>query len=366
MMAGSDHKQGPFQRLAGFLDTRERQFWFLQTAGWGAYALAAYLGALAAEKPTSYNLLILGAAGAGYLLSLAMRYAYHALWNRTPAVLLAGAAMLSYLLGMVWAVIKNSIYWQIYKPDYVPDNWLSYLHGTVGGTVVFVCWSGLYFGIKYYQMLQAERQQVLAAQALAHEAQLKMLRYQLNPHFLFNTLNAISTLILDNDNRTANRAVTKLSDFLRYTLHNDPMQKVSLDQELKSLNLYLEIEKVRFADRLKVEIDVDEQARSALVPSLVTQPIIENSIRYAIAPREEGGHIRISGHVLNERLVLELADDGPGLNGDERPRAGRGVGLANTRERLRQMYGNRFALELTRGRPSGLRVIIAVPYETRI
>ena len=113
-----------------------------------------------------------------------------------------------------------------------------------------------------------------------------MLRYQLNPHFLFNTLNAISTLILDNRNTTANSAVTGLSEFLRYTLDQDPMKKVTIAQEVDALNLYLDIEKMRFGDRLVVEFAIDDAATSMLMPSLVLQPLIENAIKYAVSPRE--------------------------------------------------------------------------------
>jgi two-component system LytT family sensor kinase len=363
-MSANTTQVGIARGLDRLVSSRGRQFWLLQTMGWGAYFAAAYIGALAYEKPSSYTTLIVGAAATGFVLSIALRLIYRPIWQDSPWRVISAGLVACYVLGLVWAVGKNLIYWKLYKPDYVPDSLMSYFHGTMTSTYVFICWSGLYIGIKYYQLLQDQRQQTLRANALAHEAQLKMLRYQLNPHFLFNTLNAISTLILDRDNETANRAVTRLSDFLRYTLHNDPLKKISLEQELKSLSLYLEIEKVRFQERLEVELDIGKKASKALVPSLITQPIIENAIKYAVAPREEGGRLRISAHVIQGRLVMELEDDGPGLNGNERAREGRGVGLSNTRERLAQMYGDQYSLELTRAQPSGLRVIIAVPYET--
>ena len=212
--------------------------------------------------------------------------------------MILGTLLLSYVVGLAWAVVKNVVYWKIFKPDYVPDGWASYFFGTVSGMYVILCWSGLYFGIKYYKGLQLERQRSLKAHAMAHEAQLKMLRYQLNPHFLFNTLNAISTLILDRNNELANVMVTRLSRFLRYTLDNDPMQKSTMSQELKSMDLYLEIEKVRFQDRLRVDFDIGEKASRALVPSLITQPIIENAIKYAVARSEAGETLEV------ERVVL--------------------------------------------------------------
>ena len=162
-------------------------------------------------------------------------------------------------------------------------------------TYLLLCWTGIYFGIKYYESLQQQREATLRAATLAQEAQLKMLRYQLNPHFLFNTLNAISTLILDNENRTANQTVMRLSEFLRYTLDQDPMKKVTLRQEIEAMNLYLTTEKLRFGERLRLEFAIEERALEALVPSLLLQPLIENAVKYAVSPSEQGGTIRVEG-----------------------------------------------------------------------
>ena len=190
-----------------------------------------------------------------------------------------------------------------------------------------------------------------------------MLRYQLNPHFLFNTLNAISTLILDGANQTANQAVSRLSDFLRYTLDSDPMNRVTLGSELDALDLYLEIEKVRFGERLIIEKDIDEHATNALVPSLILQPLIENAIKYAISPSEQGGTLRISARVQHGTLALQLSDTGPGLGNGDNGQKSSGVGLRNTRERLQQLYGDEQAFTLAPNEPSGLTVTINIPFE---
>ena len=170
--------------------------------------------------------------------------------------------------------------------------------------------------------LQQQREATLRAATLAQEAQLKMLRYQLNPHFLFNTLDAISTLILDSENRTANQAVMRLSEFLRYTLDQDPMKKVTLRQEIEAMNLYLTTEKLRFGDRLRLEFAVEERALEALVPSLLLQPLIENAVKYAVSPSERGGAIRVEGRARGSMLELAVADDGPGLHTGAAPGAG--------------------------------------------
>lgn len=214
-------------------------------------------------------------------------------------------------------------------------------------------------------MLLKEKQNVLRASSMAHQAHIKMLRYQLNPHFLFNTLNAISTLILIKDNKTADAMVSRLSDFLRYSLDKDPIKKVPLRQEIEALELYLEIEKVRFEDRLTVIWDIQQNAAQALVPSLILQPLIENSIKYAISKLEEGGCIAISAKVFGRDLMLEVADNGPGaeiVNG-ELYRAN-GVGLENIQERLRSLYKNDFSFSISGNQPSGIKVSIRIPFET--
>jgi two-component system, LytTR family, sensor kinase len=191
---------------------------------------------------------------------------------------------------------------------------------------------------------------------------LKMLRYQLNPHFLFNTLNGISTLILDNRNSIANRAVTALAEFLRYTLEQDPMKRVTLAQELDAINLYLEIEKLRFGPRLAVLYVIEEPASQALVPSLLLQPLIENALKYAVASREQGSAIRVEGRVQQGMLQLTVRDDGPGCDDINNLGDRRGVGIRNTRERLQVLYGDYSRMTISNANP-GLSVTLQFPAE---
>jgi len=200
---------------------------------------------------------------------------------------------------------------------------------------------------------------------MAHQAHIKMLRYQLNPHFLFNTLNAISTLILMKENKTAESMVSRLSDFLRYSLDKDPIKKVPLRQEIEALTLYLAIEKVRFEDRLTVIWDVQPTANEALVPSLILQPLIENSIKYAISKLEEGGCIAISAKVFGRDLMLEVTDNGPGADiKDGQMYRENGVGLQNIQERLGSLYKDDFSFSISNSQPSGIKVCIRIPFET--
>jgi LytS/YehU family sensor histidine kinase len=163
----------------------------------------------------------------------------------------------------------------------------------------------------------------------------------------------------------ANQAIGRLSEFLRHTLDQDPMKKVTLRHELEALNLYLGIEQLRFGDRLRLEFDIDEAALSALVPSLILQPLVENSLKYAVAPREEGGRLRIIAARHGEQLKLAVADDGPGLPIGVELGEGRGVGFRNTRERLAALYGSHQTLAVRFARP-GLRLEITLPFERAV
>lgn len=223
------------------IENRNRLFWFAHTAGWFGFALVHYLGSLIHELRDIFVVIIFLNAYAGWLLTIPLRYIYQKIGNFPPLKLAITVIIASYITGVLWQIVKNINYWEIYKHGFKPDLLIYYTKSSVWSFYIVLSWSVLYFGSKYYQMLQKEKQNVLKANAVAHQAQLKMLRYQLNPHFLFNTLNAISTLILVKDNDIANGMVTKLSEFLRYSLEKDPMKRVTLEHEIHALTLYLSL-----------------------------------------------------------------------------------------------------------------------------
>jgi signal transduction histidine kinase len=355
-------------RLDPLLKNRSALFWTLHVGGWLGYLVSQYLGTLLyehkSENLAGYLAVIVIAAVSGFLLSLELRYIYRRLWISSPRVIIVGALISCYLFALVWRVIINSAYlrYTMDSMEWDMKSPLEFFSNALASTYLLLCWTGLYFGFKYYESLQEQREATLRAATLAQEAQLKMLRYQLNPHFLFNTLNAISTLILDSENRTANQAVMRLSEFLRYTLDQDPMKKVTLRQEIEAMNLYLTTEKLRFGDRLRLEFAIEERALEALVPSLLLQPLIENSIKYAVSPAENGGTVRVEGRARGSMLELVVADDGPGIHTGAAPGAGRGVGLRNTRERLAVLYEDRHRFATLDNKP-GLRIELGLPLE---
>ena len=276
--------------------------------------------------------------------------------------------------GMVWSPDATSIayayLWIVAIESLcascdLPSNALGYLSYFAGAMYLMIAWTGAYVGIKLARQLQHEKETALQAVAIAQQAQLRMLRYQLNPHFLFNTLNAISTLILDGRREQANGMVGALSGFLRYSLESDPEQKVSLATEIRAAKRYLAIEQLRFGDRLKVCIDVPAEVSDAHVPSLILQPLIENAVKYAVSRNEAGGTIEIAANKNGAILEISVTDDGPGST-DYRPNKGEGggVGLANTRERLRVLYGADHTFSIHKLQPHGTAAHLRFPFQS--
>ena len=350
--------------LSQLRSSRNVRFWSLHAAGWLAYGVAVYFGFLFYKRPAGTGPVIAIAATAGFVLSMPMRYIYRTVWGRGERWVIPVVLATSYITALALRIVINIACQHFIDPKHPFDSPFDLFEGALISTYLLLCWSALYFGIKYYESKQQQQEAVLKAVTLAQEAQLKMLRYQLNPHFLFNTLNAISTLILDNQNRTANHAVMRLSEFLRYTLDQDPMKRVTLRQEIEALDLYLGTERLRFGERLRLEYAIEGAALDGLVPSLLLQPILENALKYAVSPREEGGMVRIEGRARGAMLEVSVVDDGPGLGDGSRPSERRGgVGLRNTRERLAVLYGDNYRFAVLNSRP-GLRVEMALPFET--
>ncbi|QBB71113.1 sensor histidine kinase [Pseudolysobacter antarcticus] len=350
-------------RLKSVLASSRITFWPLQVCGWVGYFTLNFLSAIGYGKSWDYVFVSLACASIGFLITCVLRLGYRALWHLPMRRMSWRAACMLVVAAIVFATCYATITFR-YCDDCRPDSVLGYI-GYFGSMLyVLLSWSGLYFGIKFNRQLQQQKLAALQALAMAHEAQLKMLRYQLNPHFLFNTLNAISTLILDAKQDTANRMVSSLSAFLRYSLDSDPVQRVSLAQEIEALNLYLGIEQLRFGERLQVIMDIAPEARNALVPSLILQPLIENAVKYAIAKREQGGSVELLARRDGDDLDLRLRDDGPGSDDfPDKQLPCRGVGLANTRERLRVLYGERQSFSIANRQPHGVEVHLRLPFE---
>ncbi|MEJ0059078.1 MAG: histidine kinase [Terricaulis sp.] len=252
-------------------------------------------------------------------------------------------------------------YWpSVLDPSTPPDGampLMSYLF-TFGW--VLPVWGLVQALLAYHFEIVAQSRAIARAQSLAYDAQLRMLHYQINPHFLFNTLNAISTLVLDKRTELAENMLLRLSGFLRYSLDRKPTELAALSAELDAQRKYLEIEQTRFGDKLQVSFEVEPGIENARLPSLILQPILENSIKYAITPSAEGGRIEVSARRDGDVLRVRVEDNGPGFSAAA-PQRGRGVGLANARERLTLIYGEKAGLSAENLAPRGCRVEIWLP-----
>ena len=347
------------------------QFWVHQLLGWSSFVgILTFLTVVFNPPRIEYFLPLIFcyavSAALAAILTWGLRALYCAVWHRGFIVRFFLTGFGSTIAALLWQGI------QVYLVSMFVDL------ETANERVLFSdffffslplmqLWSGLYFILKYNQLFRIEKEKSLRSEALASEAQLLMLRYQLNPHFLFNTLNAISTLVLTNAKDQANEMVTKLSKFLRYSLDHSPLDRVTLEHELETSKLYLDIEKVRFGERLKLTFDIEKNTEKSLVPTMLLQPIIENSIKHGISQNEAGGEISIKAARKMNSLILELTDDGPGLSNSESDGLNAslpaGVGINNIRSRLREIYADAYELVFVNSKPRGLVVRVILPYE---
>jgi two-component system, LytTR family, sensor kinase len=219
------------------------------------------------------------------------------------------------------------------------------------------------YAFSYYRRYREGEMRTLRLEAQLSHAQLQALKMQLHPHFLFNTLHSISAL-LNKQPEAARTMITRLGDFLRLTLENSGSQEVTLQKEMEFLRCYLEIERVRFQDRLMTRVDVSAPALDAQVPNLILQPIVENAIRHGIAPRSTPGLIEILAKPQNGTLRIQIRDNGPGLPADRNSEAlfTKGLGLANTERRLDRLYGAAHRFDLVNDPEGGLVVTLEIPF----
>ncbi len=228
------------------------------------------------------------------------------------------------------------------------------------GLVMYAIILGIGHALGYYKRARERDLRASQLEAQLAQAQLQMLKMQLHPHFLFNTLNAIAAL-MHQDVELADRMIARLGELLRSTLENAGTQEVSLRQELDFIKPYLEIEQARFGARLTVELNVAPDVMDARVPNLLLQPLVENAIRHGIAPRSDPGRIEITARRDGPMLALAVRDDGPGLNG-AKGNGKKGIGLQNTRARLQQLYGSDHSFEVRNAKGRGLVACVAIPY----
>ncbi len=348
---------------APFFQDKNRAFWLMQSLGWSGYFILRSLSGFANSMGIMWLVHTALLTATGYSLTLLMGALFRRLIKMRvllTVILSLGAVVLA---STVFSVIETWSYATFLKPDSRPVGF-EYLGAILLNFSLLAAWTALYYGINYYILLEEQINQRERLESQASSAQLAMLRYQLNPHFLFNTLNSISTLVLLKQTERANAMLARLSSFLRYTLANESSAKVTLAQEVETLKLYLEIEKMRFEDRMRPHFRIESDTIGTRLPSLLLQPLIENAIKYAVTPSETGADIWITATREGQAIRIEVADNGSGEGANVAATQSTGVGLANIRERLVQAYGNAHGFTTKKNEQGGFSVVVEIPHET--
>lgn len=348
----------------------------MQVAGWMLLAMLWYLVYTVtfaqSELPYLLHPIVQSLLGIG--ISWPMRGLFQWSWEKKVGVKLAMVVLAILFFSFLWTIARlvTFIWLSGESKNFLPEFNLWYFPGIL----VFSCWAALYHVFRYYRFLQEEHDNLLKtqnrmrveqlkrekAERLAKEAQLKMLQYQLNPHFLFNTMNAIMSLVSSGQNHDATRMIDSLSSFLRSALDGDPMQRVTLQGEIKSLKTYLDIEQARFKGRLKIEYRIAEKDYGFRVPGMILQPLAENVIKHAVRPTNKPVSLTISASGGDDFLEIKVDDSGPGI---EHLKDGglpvNGTGLQNVQDRLQNIYGEEYLMRLDSNEEGGLCVTIRIP-----
>jgi two-component system, LytTR family, sensor kinase len=335
-------------------------FWTIQIAAWvcfylwGSISLLPFLrqpGALRGNTAFFATLFVASSLLRPVCRSLMRRsYSWIALEIRAFAWSLLGGASSAYVIQLIASASLSF-------------RWTDWLVAMVRTTFNLFVWCSLYFSIKLWQQSLRERDRLLRAQAEARDARLSALRYQLNPHFLFNSLNAVSTLVLEGNPPAATRMLAQIGEFLRTILDNEAAAETPLAQEIAFAEQYLAIEQTRLGARLRVDMEIAPETLDALVPSMLLQPLIENAVRHGVAPVVEGGTVRIESKVHAEQLQIRVQNSGP-ANSRVAPSndVTSGIGLNNTAERLKTLYAGGHKLVLQWPEEGGCEVTVELPF----
>ena len=344
--------------------TTTQLFWTFQLAGWTAYAVALmlpWLGRYSVSVMWSNKLVI---ALTGLATSAGLRLLYrHATGGGTSVYVTGFVAVVASVAGaFIWNLAASTLLGQSLQHDSVLLGALGRtfprFDGVLYHSLVLLTWSLLYLGARHYRALVAERERSLRAESLAREARLLALRYQIGPHFLFNALNAISTLVVTDRRADATAMIAQLADLLRVSLQPPDRGLIPLGSELDIVRSYVAIEKMRFADRLDVDYEVDSSALSVPVPAMILQPIVENTVRHALSARDEPTRLVIRATMHDGACTISVTDDGPGA---DESAEGFGVGLTNVRARLDELYGTDYGFSAASLADGGFRTEMTVP-----
>ena len=323
-------------------------FWTIQVIGWIVYFAVIYITFLTVAQPENFLSLFFlkgfRALTGFFLTSLVLRPIYKNFDTRLSIFKLVLLVLIcAVIFGTVWTAIE-SVYFYLTATTFNTTNYLARSPRiALDYAMTLTAWSAFYLGIKNWRAWQKERENALQSLALANQAQLEMLRYQLNPHFLFNALNSIRASVNEDGNQ-ARQMITQLSEFLRHSLLSVENKEISLREELEAARNYLAIEKIRFEENLEIEYDVEQKAEQFLIPCFLLNPLIENAVKHGLHSNPKPLKIKISAWLEGESLILKVVNSGS-LN-DSQNSNGTKIGLKNVRARLEKLYGEKGGFEL--------------------
>jgi two-component system, LytTR family, sensor kinase len=334
-------------------------FWQLQMMGWIGLYLVRILGSIPDifRRP--------GALRASTVSIACMFLASCALHPLCRSLLPYASSWLAFAWrAAVWSLVwgtATSLATTLILEGLHKMNWPSVAGSSVQFAFMFFLWCSLYLSIKQWQQSVQERERLLRAESVAREARLSALRYQLNPHFLFNSLNAVSTLVLDGNAPAATRMLAQIGELLRSSLDSKVIPEVALSQEMAFTERYLAIEQTRMGERLQVDLAISSETLDALVPSMLLQPLIENAVRHGVVPMVEGGRIAIESALHQDRMRIVIRNSGP-RRAEKQWKDGNGIGLSNTVERLQALYGMNHKFLLEWPEAGGCQVTVELPF----
>lgn len=356
----------PRQEWLNWLDDPRYRFWFFQVLGWSIYTLVKISATSAVTQDHAHPIVLFAIAASlnGLIITGLMAGVYARISHVSVPILLM-TAFLAIVVGSLMFVVADHYALMLLeqpRPHHL-EFWEPLPHATLKRAYILAAWSGLYFGAHFYRQSQIERENAVKAAAAADHAELEMLRYQLQPHLLFNALNTVSGLIVRDKRDEAEQMVQNISLFLRQMLKTRTNDPVTLEEEVAFVERYLKIETVRFKDRLSVNIDIAPDTGLATVPPFILQPLVENSIKYGL-----------SAHAGKTSIFLTALRDGPELKISFRTKLDSeehtlamtvpsvGLGEKNVRDRLRLHYGNAAGFQSGRQDNGDYLVTITVPF----
>lgn len=339
-----------------------RAYWLCQVLGWGGYCLAYYLAVLvpfrnAGPGPAAADLSYCAAALAGtHVLRQKLRGGWNELsWPKLIPRLAAGAVLAGAFQGgvLVFALaLEHQLTWTSIGQLFAISGVITFSSAGLVGL-----WLAVYLVVHAARRRRSAELDALKAQVAAREAQLRGLQQQINPHFLFNCLNSLRSLI-EEDPARARTMVTRLAELLRATLRDDEGGLVPMEEELATVEAYLSLEAVRFEERLRIHREIDDEARTAMIPAMLLEGLAENAVKHGIARLQEGGDLALQVARTGETLRVSVTNSGMLA-----PENGKGIGLKNARERLRILYGDRARLELSEDLPGRVRAMLEIPFQ---